>query len=106
MTDKLTLIQALQQDFRDRRRKETLCGHDVWVSPMTVDENTLLGQREPEGGPGRLAEMLLMKCTDEAGKPVFSRDDKDILIKQVAGDRVSHLISAIVGPGVGEQTKN
>lgn len=105
-SDKPTLIQALKADFKARRRKETLLGFDVWVSPLTVEENVLVNEREPEGGTARTAEVLLMKCTDEAGAPIFARADKDALVKEVAGDHVSQLVAAIIGPSVEAQVKN
>lgn len=106
MSDKPTLIEALQADFKSRRRKETLLGFDVWISPMTVEENMLLVEREKEHGPSRIAEILLMKCTDEAGAPVFTRADKDVLVKSVAGELVNRLVTAITGPSPETQAKN
>jgi len=106
VSDKPTLIDALKADFKSRRRKETLLGFDVWISPLTVEENMLLNEREPEGGAGRVAEILLMKCTDEAGTAVFSRSDKDVLAREVAGEHVSRLVTAITGPSVETQAKN
>lgn len=106
MSESLSLLEALKADFAKRRRKENLLGVDVWVSPMTVEENTLLGEREPAGGPSRLAEVLLMKCTDAAGNPLFTRSDKDALIKCVAGEHIMRLVAWINGPGVDAQAKN
>lgn len=106
MSLKPTLIEALQADFKARRRKETLLGFDVWISPLTVEENILLNEREPDGGAARTAEVLLMKCTDEAGAPIFTRADKDALVREVAGEHVARLVTAITGPAVEVQAKN
>jgi len=105
-SDKPSLIEALQADFKARRRKETLLGFDVWISPLTVEENMLLMEREPAGGANRIAEILLMKCTDESGAPVFNRADKDALAKNVAGEHVNRLVTAITGPSAEAQAKN
>lgn len=106
MSDKPTLIEALQADYKARRRKLALLGYDVWVSPLTVEENMLLNEREPAGGSARLAEICLMKCTDEAGAPIFTRADKETLANHVAGDQVNQIITAITGPSVEAQAKN
>lgn len=106
MSDKATLIAALQADFKSRRRKITILGFDVWVSPLTVEDQNTLAEREPVQGAARYAEMAMMKCTDESGTPVFSRNDKDLLINSVASDHLSTLIAAITGPSVEAQAKN
>lgn len=76
------------------------------VAADAVAEVILLGEREPAGGPSRLAEVLLMKCTDAAGNPLFTRNDKDALIKCVAGEQIMRLVAWISGPGVDAQAKN
>ena len=106
MSDKPTLIEALQADFKARRRKVTLLGFDVWVTPLTVEDENLLAEREPLVGAARYAEMALMKCTDESGAPVFSRNDKDALIRSVASDQLGRLVAAITGPSAETQAKN
>ena len=105
-SDKPSLIQALQDDFKSRRRKLSFMGYDVWVTPLTVEDENLLAEREPVPGGARYVEILLMKCTDESGAPVFSRNDKDTLIKNVASDRIGLVINAITGPSVAAQAKN
>jgi len=105
-SDKPSLIQALQDDFKARRRKMSLLGHDVWITPMTVEEENLLSEREPKPGSARYVEIALMKCTDEAGTPVFSRNDKDILINAVASEHVARLVNMITGATVEAQAKN
>lgn len=106
MSDKPSLIEALQADFKGRRRKITVLGSDVWVSPLTVEDENLLAEREPILGAARYAEMVMMKCTDESGAPVFSRNDKDALINGVASDHLSRMVAAITGPSVEVQAKN
>jgi hypothetical protein len=106
MSDKPTLIEALQADFKSRRRKVSILGHDVWVSPLTVEDENLLAEREPVLGPARYAEMALMKCTDESGAPIFTRNDKDALLKSVASDHLGRLVGAITGPSPEAQAKN
>lgn len=106
MSDKRTLIEALQADYKARRRKVTVLGVDVWVSPLTVEDENLLAEREPLPGASRYAEMALMKCTDEAGAPIFTRNDKDVLISGAASDQVARLVNAITGPPVEVQAKN
>lgn len=105
-SDKPTLIEALQADFKARRRKIAILGYDVWVTPLTVEDENLLSDREPKAGPSRYVEILLMKCTDEAGEPVFSRNDKDTLINQVPSDHLSRIVGAITGQSVEAQAKN
>lgn len=106
MSDKPTLIQALQADFKARRRKISVLGFDVWVSPFTVEEENLLVDREPKPGAARYVEILIMKCTDETGAPIFSRNDKDVLINGVPSEHVQSIVNAITGPTVEAQAKN
>lgn len=106
MSDKPSLIQALQDDFKSRHRKLSVLGHDVWVTPLTVEDENLLSEREPKAGPARYVEILLLKCSDEAGAPVFSRNDKDTLINGVPSDHLSRLVGAITGQTVEAQAKN
>lgn len=105
-SDKATLIKALQADYKARRRKITILGFDVWVSPLTVEDENLLAEREPTPGAARYAEMALMKCTNEAGELIFTRNDKDVLINGAASDQVARLVGAITGPSIEAQAKN
>lgn len=105
-SDKPTLIESLQADFKARRRKVTILGHDVWVSPLTVEEENLLVEREPNPGPARYVEIVIVKCTDESGAPVFTRNDKDTLIKAVPSEHLKIIVDALQGPSAEAQAKN
>lgn len=101
-----TLIDKLRDDYRSRRRKETILGIDVWVTPLTIDEQNKVNAKHPNDGALRIAEILVMKCAAEDGTPIFSTDDKQALKREVAGDQLGPLIAAITGPSADDQVKN
>lgn len=100
-----SLIEKLREDFKSRRRKETILGVDVWVTPLTVDEQNKTNAKHPNDGALRLAEILVMKCRTDDGQPIFTADDKVALKREVAGDRLGPLIAAITGPSAEEQAE-
>jgi hypothetical protein len=101
-----SLIDALKADFTGRRRKVDLLGFEVWVTPMTSGEFARLNSMHLDDDALRNAEMIVRKCTDADGKPVFTKDDKMALKNEVAGDRLGPLIAAIVGSSVEDAEKN
>ena len=101
-----TLIEKLREDFKARRKQVTILGIDVWVTPLTVDEQNKVNAKHPNDGGLRLAEILVMKCWTEDNRPVFTLDDKVALKREVAGDRLGPLIAAIQGAPAEEQAKN
>lgn len=104
MGDK-SLMERLREDGAAQTRHEIM-GVEIYTTRITVAEQIVLREREPENRAAYMVEMLLMKCKDNTGNLIFTRDDKPDLINRVAGDRLTPLISAITGPGVEEQAKN
>jgi hypothetical protein len=51
----------------------------------------------PNDSAQRQAQMLVMKCRDEAGAPLFTKDDKPALAREVAGDRLGPIFGALNG---------
>ena len=94
----MSLIEKLKDDFASRRRKVEVLGEEVWVTPMTVGENTVIGALYPDDSAARMVETLVRKCRDAEGKPIFTKDDKAALRTLVAGDRLGPLFAAIHGP--------
>lgn len=104
MSDRL--IDKLKADYTGRRRKVDVLGSEVWVTPMTSGEFARLSGMHPTDDAMRNAEMIVRKCTDADGKPVFDKGDKLALKNEVAGDRLGPLIAAIVGSSVDDAEKN
>jgi hypothetical protein len=104
MSDRL--IDKLKASFEARRTMVPILGMEVWVTPLTMGEQTTIATMHPEDGAMRMAETLIRKCKDADDKPIFERGDKAALKASVAGDSLGPLISAIVGPSMETQLKN
>lgn len=100
------LIERLKKDFSDRKKEVEVLGIKVFVTPLTVAEQTRVNALHPDDGALRTAEILITKCRDDEGNPVFTKEDKQDLKRAVAGDRIGPIIAAIVGPPSGTQEKN
>jgi hypothetical protein len=106
MAVKKKLIDLLKDDLDSRKVELTVLGVAVTVTPLTLGEQMVINAKHPDDGALRFAEMLILKCRDAQGEPVFSKDDKSALKRAVAGDRLTPVINAITGPGIETQTKN
>lgn len=100
------LIDLLKQDFESRKVEVSVLGVQVFVTPLTIAEQTRINALHPNDGALRIAEMLVTKCRDADGQPVFGKEDKPLLTRVVAGDQIGPIIAAITGPGVEAQAKN
>ncbi len=100
------LIERLKEDFTSRRREVECMGMKVFVTPLTPADQVRINALHPDDGALRTAEILVSKCVDAAGKPVFGKEDKPALKLAVAGDRLGPLLAAINGPGIETQAKN
>jgi hypothetical protein len=102
----MSLLDKLKADFEARRTKVVVLGEEVYVTPMTPGDEMRINALHPDDGALRMAELLVSKCRDAEGKPVFTKDDKQDLKRAVAGDRLGPLFAAIRGPAVEDQVKN
>lgn len=100
------LIELLRADFAARKRRVVVLGREVYVTPLTLGEQTRIASMHPDDGALRMAETIVAKTVDADGKPVFTRDDKQDLKRAVAGDALGGIIAAIVGPAESELVKN
>lgn len=103
MSDKL--IDRLVADYKSRRIPHRLLDLEVFVSPLTMGEQMQIAAMHPDDSALRVAEMLVRKVRDAEGKPVFGKEDKQSLKREVAGELLGPLIAAITGAGVAEQAK-
>lgn len=103
MADKL--IDLLVDDHRKSRRRVKVLGLDVYVTMLTVGESAQVTAKHPNDSAQRQAEILVLKCRDADGNPIFTKDDKPKLMRQVSGDRLGELFAAINGASVGEQAE-
>jgi len=106
MAKKSRLLELLKKDLEDRRSEHDVLGVKVFVSPMSMDEQITINAMHPADSALQMAEMLVRKCCDENGQPVFTKEDKPDLKRAVAGDRLSPLLAAINGRSVQDQVKN
>jgi hypothetical protein len=104
MTERL--IDLLRADYVARKRSVVVLGKEVFVSPMTLGEQTKIATMHPDDGALRMAETIIAKTMDAEGNPAFTKDDKQDLKRAVAGDALGPIIAAIVGPAIGEIEKN
>lgn len=105
MSDK-PLIDLLEEDFAARRTEVEVLGRKVWVAPLTVGEQMRINALHPDDNALRMAEIIVSKCVDAEGKPVFGKEDKQRLKRAVAGDRLGPIVAAITGPPAETQAKN
>lgn len=104
MTERL--IELLRADYAARRRRVVVLGREVYVTPLTLGEQTRIAAMHPDDGALRMAETIVSKTVDAEGNPVFTKDDKSDLKRAVAGDALGNIIAAIVGPADSEIVKN
>ena len=102
----VSLIEKLKADMQARRQEVDVLGVKVYVTPLPIGEQLRINALNPDNRAAQMAEMIISRCRDAEGNPVFTRGDKDALRHEVAGDRVSALVAAITGPPVSEQAKN
>jgi hypothetical protein len=98
MSDKL--IDLLKADHKARVRKVEILGVAVYVAPLTVGESARATAMHPNDSAQRQAQILVMKCRDEAGAPLFSSEDKPALVREVAGDALGPIFAALNGDPV------
>lgn len=106
MSDEKPLIDLLEEDYASRKREIEVMGRKVYVTPLTVAENIRINALHPDDNALRMAEMVVTKCMDAEGKPVFTKEDKSRLKRAVAGDRFSPIVAAITGPPIETLAKN
>lgn len=106
MSAKKKLIDLLKEDLQARKVVVDVLGVAVFVTPLTVGEQTLITAKHPDDAALQMAEMLVLKCRDENGEPVFAKEDKTALKRAVAGDRLGPVIAAINGRSSADQAKN
>jgi hypothetical protein len=106
MSVKKKLIDLLKEDLQARKTRVDVLGMAVYVTPLTLGEQMQINAKHPDDGALRFAEMLVVKCRDENGEPVFAKDDKTALKRAIAADHLEAVIKAITGPAVSVQAKN
>lgn len=92
-----SLADLLKARYAERRKEVQIFGRTVFVTPATMGEQTTIATMYPNDRAGFTAEMMLRKCLDAEGKPVFTKDDKAILKNGCAGDDLSPLLAALFG---------
>lgn len=104
MTERL--IDLLRARYAARKRRVEFLGREVFVSPLTVQEQMRIAKMHPDDDALRMVEMVIAKAVDADGKPVFTLDDKQELKRGIAMDDIMPLVAAINGPSPEEQEKN
>lgn len=69
----------------------------LYATPFTLAQEQVIERKCKDDAHERAVEILIMKCTDEAGEKVFSRADKMKLMHEVASDVVCRIAKAIMG---------
>lgn len=100
-----TLLDRLRADFASKRQKVTILGIDVFVSPLSIAENTKVMAMYPDDSAMRQAAFIVLKCTDEAGKPVFTDEDREALTRSVAGSHFDKVFKVMNGDTVEKQAE-
>lgn len=92
-----SLIDRLKADHKARTTRVEILGVAVYVAPLTVAESTQVNVKHPNDAAQRQAELLVQKCRDESGKPIFGAGDKPALMREVAGDRFGEVFRLLNG---------
>lgn len=100
------LAAKLRAEHAAGRTEVELMGEKMFVTPMTLGELHKINAMFPNGGPDRQIEILIQKCRDADGKPIFTRDDRLVLKNEVRAELLSPIFAAINGPSVADQAKN
>lgn len=101
-----SLMDALEANFKSRRTEVDILGFKVYVTPLTLGEQATTNAKHPDDSAMRLAEILVIKCHDAEGKPVFTMDDKQKLKRIAAADQLGRILTAINGTTSEEAEKN
>jgi hypothetical protein len=103
MTERL--IDKLRADLKALTKRVEILGVAVFVAPLTVAESSRVTAMHPNDAAQRQAEILVLKCRDEDGNPVFTKDDKPALVRDVAGDRFTPIFAVLNGASVDAQAE-
>lgn len=98
MSDK-RLVDLLVDEFNASKRKVSILGVDVYVTPLSLYESNRLVAKFPTDATQRNVETLILKCQDAEGKPIFTAEDRPKLARRVAGSALGPLFAAINGEG-------
>ncbi len=79
----------------------------IHASPFTLGERKIASKRAGGDAQTLYAEILILKARDENGEPMFTRNDKMALMKQVDGSVVERIATTMFGEtSVGDAEKN
>lgn len=98
-----SLLDRLRASHRAKRQKVRVLDTDVWISPLTLAESSKATAMHPDSSAMRNAAFLVMKCQDEAGKPLFTSEDKEALVDQVSGEEFGQVFRVLNGATVDAQ---
>lgn len=104
MSGEKRLIDLLVEDNQGRH-KVTLLGRDVYVSQVTIEEQAKVTAMYPDDSARRQASLLILKCFDAEGRPLFTPDDRDALATKVGAGRFAPVWSVVNGSSVDEQAE-
>lgn len=97
------LIDRLRAGFK--RQKVTILDVEVHVTPLSLAETANVQAKFPDDTARRQAEILIMKCRDANGEPVFTADDRDALATEVNGGAFTAVWAAVNGHTVDAQAE-
>lgn len=99
-----SLIELLEEDAAVVRVVKIM-GRDVHVTQATLEDQAKAAAMYPDGGEMRQAALLVMKCKDAEGKPLFTAEDRGKIAKLVGANKFADVWSALNGSGVDAQAE-
>jgi hypothetical protein len=73
----------------------------IHATPLTLNERAKLG-KFAKNQQEMAAELLILKAKDAEGQPLFTREDKQDIMRSVSADVVARISKEIVGLGDAE----
>jgi 3-deoxy-D-arabino-heptulosonate 7-phosphate (DAHP) synthase len=68
----------------------------VYATPLTLNERAKIG-RFAKNPQEMAAELLILKAKDAAGAPLFAKEEKFDIMREVASDVIARITTEIVG---------
>jgi hypothetical protein len=91
------MVDELKQDYQARTRRVLRLpwtSREIYLDPITPEDLRAV-QVDGHGTHEQNVDLVIRKCKDVDGKPLFEPGDRDTLMRQCAQDRLVDLIDGV-----------